>query len=66
MIIKPVNGTTWDCQERGWWTSGLGSICLEHEGWFFVPAEYSKISSYGPYGTKEEAMGVADSVGCEG
>lgn len=31
----------WEKQEAGWYTSDIGGICREHDGWAFWPDDFS-------------------------
>jgi len=50
--------TTWQLQEPGWYTSTLGGICHESNGWWFYPAESMK--RFGPFKSKKKAIEKAE------
>ena len=49
----------WERQQRGWHTSRLGGICLEHDGWHFWPIA-TDIDSLGPFKSLAAAKRAAE------
>lgn len=57
MTPEPIM-TEWIRQERGWYTSELGGICLEDSGrWFFWPSENNPL---GPFNSLAQAKREAE------
>ena len=55
---------TWSRQEPGWYTSELGAICRELNGWVFYPA--AGLAPYRVFRTASAAMGWAETGAGEG
>lgn len=49
----------WEMQDRGWYTSDLGGICKERNGWWFYPKLGSDAVTRGPFKTLREAQDCA-------
>jgi len=54
----------WTKEEPGWYTSPIGGVCHEDNGWWFYPSGLMRVgmlSLSGPFKTKREAIEVAES-----
>lgn len=54
---------SWVKQEPGWYTSEIGGVCREDNGWWFYPSGWMRegmMNFSGPFPTKSEAIIAAE------